>query len=53
MQAVSAALDLLFTDPNLALDAWHRDVAGQFTKLRIIQCHRVWCGAALVRNLPL
>ena len=36
MQAVSAALDLLFTDPNLALDAWHRDVAGQFTKLRII-----------------
>ena len=36
MQAVSAALDLLFADPNLALDAWHRDVAGQFTKLRII-----------------
>ena len=36
MHAVSAALDLLFADPNLALDAWHRDVAGQFTKLRII-----------------
>jgi hypothetical protein len=36
MRAVSAALDLLFADPNLALDAWHRDVAGQFTKLRII-----------------
>ena len=36
MQAVSAALDLLFADPNLALDAWHRDVAGQFSKLRII-----------------
>jgi len=36
MQAFSAALDLLFADPNLALDAWHRDVAGQFTKLRII-----------------
>ena len=29
-------VDLLFADPNLARDAWHRDSEGIFTSIRII-----------------
>lgn len=36
MTAFAGALDLLFTDPNLAHEAWHRDSEGQFTRIRII-----------------
>lgn len=36
MTAFLAALDLLFADPNLAHEAWHRDSEGQFTRIRII-----------------
>lgn len=36
MTAFAAALDLLFADPNLAHEAWHRDSEGQFTRIRII-----------------
>ena len=36
MTAFAVALDLLFTDPNLAHEAWHRDSEGQFTRIRII-----------------
>ena len=36
MTAFAAALDLLFADPNLAQEAWHRDSEGQFTRIRII-----------------
>ena len=37
MTAFSAALDLMFTDPNLSCEAWHRDSEGQFTRIRVIQ----------------
>jgi hypothetical protein len=36
MTAFAGALDLLFADPNLAHEAWHRDSEGQFTRIRII-----------------
>ena len=36
MTAFALALDLLFADPNLAHEAWHRDSEGQFTRIRII-----------------
>lgn len=36
MTAFAAALDLLFADPNLGQEAWHRDSEGQFTRIRII-----------------
>lgn len=36
MTAFAAALDLLFADPNLAQEAWHRNSEGQFTRIRII-----------------
>ena len=36
MTVFAAALDLLFADPNLAHEAWHRDCEGQFTRIRII-----------------
>ena len=36
MTAFLAALDLLFADPNLAHEAWHRDSEGQFSRIRII-----------------
>ena len=36
MTAFAGALDLLFVDPNLAQEAWHRDSEGQFTRVRII-----------------
>jgi hypothetical protein len=36
MTVFAAALDLLFADPNLAHEAWHRDGEGQFRRLRII-----------------
>lgn len=36
MTAFAGALDLLFADPNLAHEAWHRDSEGQFTQIRII-----------------
>ena len=31
MNAFVAAIDLLFADPNLGREAWHRDGEGQFT----------------------
>ena len=36
MTAFAVALDMLFADPNLAQEAWHRDSEGQFTRIRII-----------------
>lgn len=36
MDAFATAVDLLFADPNLARDAWHRDSEGMFTGIRII-----------------
>ncbi|ALI57079.1 head-tail joining protein [Celeribacter marinus] len=36
MTAFAGALDLLFADPNLAHEAWHRDSEGQFTRIHII-----------------
>ncbi len=36
MTAFAVALDLLFADPNIAHEAWHRDSEGQFTRIRII-----------------
>ena len=36
MTAFAVALDLLFADPNLAHEAWHRDSEGQMTGIRII-----------------
>ena len=36
MSAFAQALDLLFADPNLAREVWHRDSEGQFTRIRII-----------------
>ncbi|MEN8878033.1 MAG: hypothetical protein ABF338_12440 [Hyphomonas sp.] len=36
MTAFAGALDLLFADPNLAQEAWHRDCEGQFTRIRVI-----------------
>ena len=34
MRAAAMALDALFADPNLAVEIWHRDVEGQFTRAR-------------------
>ncbi|SEP02723.1 hypothetical protein SAMN04490248_12026 [Salinihabitans flavidus] len=36
MHAFAAAVDLLFTDPNIAIEAWHRGSDGQFTRLQIV-----------------
>jgi hypothetical protein len=36
MSAFATALNLLFADPNLAYEAWHRDCEGRFTRIRII-----------------
>ena len=36
MNAFVAAIDLLFADPNLGREAWHRDGEGQFTQVRVI-----------------
>ena len=36
MTVFAVALDLLFADPNLAHEAWHRDSEGQFSRIRII-----------------
>ena len=36
MTAFSMAIDLLFADPNLAQEAWHRDSEGQFSLIHII-----------------
>lgn len=36
MMAFAGAIDLLFADPNLAHEAWHRDSEGQFTRICII-----------------
>ena len=36
MTAFVMTLDLLFTDPNLTYEAWHRDSEGQFTRIHII-----------------
>ena len=36
MTVFAVAVDLLFADPNLAHEAWHRDSEGQFTRIRII-----------------
>lgn len=36
MTAFAFAIDLLFADPNLAHEAWHRNSEGQFTRIRII-----------------
>lgn len=36
MTAFAGAMHLLFADPNLAHEAWHRDSEGQFTRIRII-----------------
>ncbi|MCL7465538.1 hypothetical protein [Phaeovulum sp. NW3] len=34
MTAFAAALAQLFADPNLSVEFWHRDVAGQFVPAR-------------------
>lgn len=39
MTAFAGAMHLLFADPNLAHEAWHRDSEGQFTRIRIIPRH--------------
>jgi hypothetical protein len=36
MNAFAAALDAIFDDPNMALDGWHRDGEGNFTRVRVI-----------------
>jgi hypothetical protein len=36
MTAFAVAVDLLFADPNLSHEAWHRDREGQFTRIHII-----------------
>ena len=34
MTAFAAALNVLFADPNISVQIWHRDVAGRFTRAR-------------------
>lgn len=34
MTAFADALGVLFTDPNLSIELWHRDSEGQFTRTR-------------------
>jgi hypothetical protein len=34
MTAFPAALDALFSDPNVSVEIWHRDVTGRFTRVR-------------------
>lgn len=34
MNAFADALGLLFADPNIAVEIWHRDAEGQFTRAR-------------------
>ena len=34
MTAFAQALGVLFEDPNIAVEIWHRDVEGQFTRAR-------------------
>ena len=34
MSAFAEALGLLFADPNISVELWYRDVAGQFTRAR-------------------
>lgn len=36
MNAFAAALDAIFEDPNMAVDAWHRGGEGEFTPVRIV-----------------
>lgn len=36
MNVFAAALDAIFDDPNMALDGWHRDGDGNFTRVRVI-----------------
>ncbi|MGO4917515.1 head-tail joining protein [Pseudogemmobacter sp. W21_MBD1_M6] len=36
MTAFAAAMALLFADPNLATEAWHRDSEGQFTRITVM-----------------
>lgn len=34
MTAFATALEQLFADPNLSVEFWHRDIAGQFVPAR-------------------
>ena len=34
MSAFAEALGLLFVDPNISVELWHRDSGGQFTRAR-------------------
>ena len=34
MTAFAQALGVLFEDPNIAVEIWHRDAEGQFTRAR-------------------
>lgn len=34
MTAFAAAVGMLFADPNLSVEIWHRDMEGRFTKTR-------------------
>jgi hypothetical protein len=34
MSAFAAALGVLFADPNISVEIWHRDSEGQFTRAR-------------------
>lgn len=36
MSVFSAAAGVLFSDPNLAQDAWYRDGSGHFTSIRVM-----------------
>ena len=36
MTAFGEALGVLFEDPNIAVEIWHRDAEGQFTRARAI-----------------
>lgn len=34
MTAFAAAVGMLFVDPNISVEIWHRDMEGQFTRAR-------------------
>ena len=34
MTAFAAAIGMLFSDPNISVEIWHRDIEGRFTKVR-------------------
>jgi hypothetical protein len=38
MNAFAEALGVLFLDPNISVEIWHRDSEGQFTRARGILC---------------